>query len=666
MVQDRGGAELQTAGNLLVVEDLKRGTNKDIGPKDIFEMGSYNCPLMMKQISDNTEQTLSVADKLTRTAHEPGVYFLKDAAGAIIYIGKARDLRKRLAAYFKNSGYSDMKTGVLVKKIVDFETILTGNEKEALILESNLIKRHRPRYNVVLKDDKRYPSLRLDPEENYPSFTIVRKIGQDHALYFGPFASAHSVRETLKIINKTFKLRKCRARDFKTRTRPCLHCQMEGCLAPCCMDVDPQVYREQVNEAIMFLNGRTPDLIAKIKQQMDAAARAQEFEKAARLRDKIFSLQRTIEKQIAVTTDFQDRDVFAIVRSCDCALVMVFNVVGGVLKGTRHYSFEETISTDEEAMGTFIRQYYEKSALLPKEILVSIDMHDAGLIEDWFKSVKGQKVKILNPKRGEKAKLLAMAIHNAHKALKGLLAARSAEIELLSRLQKKLKLARLPERIECFDNSNISGAQPVAGMVVFEKGKPQKSAYRKFKIKAVKIQDDYAYMSEVLSRRLGKIDSQQQNEPHPDLLMVDGGRGQLNIALAVIREMSLEGRFDVIAIAKKDEKKGQKQDKIFKPRRTNPIAFGKDADLLLFLQRVRDEAHRFAISFHRKRRTKTGLQSELDAIPGIGKKRKALLLNHFKSIKKMRQASIDQLNALPGITSAAAEAVHRYLNSESE
>jgi excinuclease ABC subunit C len=557
-----------------------------------------------------------------------------------------------------------MKTGVLVKKIVDFDTILTGNEKEALILESNLIKRHRPRYNVVLKDDKRYPSLRLDLQEDYPSFTVVRKIGQDNANYFGPFASAYAVRETLKTINKTFKLRKCRAKDFKTRTRPCLHCQMEGCLAPCCMDVDPQVYREQVNEAIMFLNGRTKDLIAKIKRQMDTAAEDQEYEKAARLRDKMFSLQRTIEKQIAVTTDFQDRDVFAIVRSNSAALVMVFRVVGGFLKGTRHFSFEETISTDAEAMGTFIRQYYENSVLLPKEILVSIKLPDAKLIEDWFKAVKGKKIKILNPKRGEKAKLLAMALHNAENELKGVLAARSAERELLLRLQKKLRLSRLPKRIECFDNSNIAGNQPVASMVVFEKGKPKKSAYRKFKIKAVAIQDDYAYMHEVLNRRLGKLVSKPKSESFPDLLMVDGGRGQLSIALAVIQELALDDQFDIVAIAKKDENKGQTQDKIFKPRRTNPIAFGKDADLLLFLQRVRDEAHRFAISFHRKRRNKAALKSELDTIPGIGKKRKATLLKHFKSIKKIREASIDQLNALPGISSATATAILNYFNSK--
>jgi excinuclease ABC subunit C len=615
---------------------------------------------MDKQASHN-KQSLSVAEKLSRTTDEPGVYLLKDAEGRIIYIGKARNLQKRLAAYFKASAHTDMKTGVLINKISDFDTIITGTEKEALILESNLIKRHRPRYNVILKDDKRYPSLRLDPNEKYPSFTIVRKIGEDDAVYFGPFASAHAVRETLKTVNKTFKLRKCRAKDFKTRTRPCLHCQMDGCLAPCCLDVDSQVYQEQVNEAIMFLKGRTTDLIAKIKKQMNAAAQAQEFEKAARLRDKMFSLERTIERQIAVTTDFQDRDVFAIARSDGHALVTVLNVIGGFLKGSRHFSFEETISTDEEAIGIFIRQYYEKSISFPKELLVSINLQDAKLLEEWFKSVKGQNVKILCPQRGEKAKLLAMAIHNSENALQEWIAARSAEKNLLVRLQKKLNLSRLPQRIECFDNSNISGSEAVASMVVFENGQPKKSAYRQFKIKTVDKNDDYAYMAEVLTRRLKNLNSQKRSETLPDLLMVDGGKGQLNVALAVSKELALESQLQIIAIAKKDEKRGETQDKIFIPNRTNPVACGKDVDLLLFLQRIRDEAHRFAITFHRKRRKKISMQSELDAIPGIGQKRKSILLTHFKSIKKIREANIAELNSLPGISRSTAEAVHRYL-----
>ena len=602
----------------------------------------------------------TIQDKLARASREPGVYLMKDATGKIIYIGKARNIKKRLASYFKTSGQSSVKAGILATKISDIETIITRTEKEALILESNLIKRHRPRYNVVLKDDKRYPSLRIDLKDKYPNFSIVRKIGKDNALYFGPFASAQAVRETLRTINKTFKLRKCKAMDFKNRTRPCLHCQMDGCLAPCCLDVDPDVYAEQVNEAIMFLKGRTPDLIRKIKNQMESCAQQQKFERAARLRDKIFFLERTIEKQIAVTTDFNDRDVFALARSAECSVATVMSVRGGFLSGTRHYSFAETISTTEEMMAAFIRQYYERHPSVPDELLVSIDLEDADLTAEWLGHFKKKKVKILQPQRGEKAQLVAMAIHNAENELKSLVASRSAEIDLLSRLRNKLKMVRLPERIECFDNSNISGTQAVAAMVVFENARAKKSFYRKYRIKTVTEHDDYAYMQEVLKRRYNKGEA---SKPYPDLLMVDGGKGQLNIALAVTRELKLTEEFEIIGIAKKDETKGETRDKIFKAGRANPLNFGKDEDLLLFLQRIRDEAHRFAISFHRKRRKKISLQSVLDTIPGVGHKRKAALLRHFESVKIIRAAVPAEIGALPGFNHSVAESILKALGT---
>jgi len=604
--------------------------------------------------------TAAIQEKLTRVSHEPGVYLMKDTAGAVIYVGKARNLKKRLASYFKNSGQLDIKVNILVKKITDFETIITRTEKEALILESNLIKRHKPRYNVVLKDDKRYPSLRIDLNEDYPNFSIVRKIGQDDALYFGPFASAYAVRQTLRIINKTFKLRKCKAKDFKTRARPCLHCQMEGCLAPCCLDVDPALYQEQVTEAIMFLRGRTPNLIRKVKKQMTACAQAQEFERAARLRDKIYSLERTIEKQIAVTTDFNDRDVFAMAGTTECSVITVLSVRGGFLTGTRHYDFSEVISTGPEMIATFMRQYYERHAFIPDELLISVDLADADLTEEWLCSVKKKKVTILRPQRGEKAHLVKLAEHNAQNELKNLIASRSAEMDLLLRLQKKLKMSRMPQRIECFDNSNISGTEPVAGMVVFEKARANKALYRKYRIQTVIEHDDYAYMKEVLERRFGKGEA---SKPYPDLLMVDGGKGQLNIALAVVEDLNLSGEFELIGIAKKDETRGETRDKIFKPARANPLGFGREGDLLLFLQRIRDEAHRFAITYHRKRRKKRTLQSALDSIPGVGQKRKAILLQHFKSIKNIRAADIEQICTLPGFNRKLAESVHKALGS---
>jgi len=604
---------------------------------------------------------IDIQQQLSRTSNEPGVYLMKDASGTVIYIGKARNLKNRLSSYFKTSGHRDIKAGILVDKIDTVDTIITGTEKEALILESNLIKKHKPRYNVILKDDKRYPSLRIDLNEKYPNFSIVRKIGADNAEYFGPFASAQAVRETLRTINKTFKLRKCKAKDFKTRTRPCLHCQMEGCLAPCCLDVDPAVYSEQVGEAIMFLKGRTPDLLRKVKKQMEAAARIQEFEKAARLRDKIFSLERTIEKQIAVTTDFKDRDVFALSRSPEFSVITVLAVRNGFLTGTRHYSFSETISTAEEMLATFIRQYYERHPFVPAELLTSLELEDIDLTEEWLRNIKKKKIRIIYPQRGEKARVVNLAVHNAENELKNVMASHSAEMDLLLRLQKKLKMDKLPARIECFDNSNISGTEPVAAMVVFENARAQKALYRKYRINTVSEHDDYAYMEEVLKRRFGKG---ADSKPYPDLLMVDGGKGQLHIAMAVARDLGLEGKFEVVGIAKKDQKKGESRDKIFKPGRANPLTFGREGELLLFLQRIRDEAHRFAVTFHRRRRTKKALQSALDTIPGVGPRRKAALLKHFQTIQNIRTADADEIRALPGFNRRVAESVIEALGAK--
>lgn len=603
-----------------------------------------------------------LSEKLSGISEKPGVYLMKDDEGKVLYVGKARNLKKRLTSYFTRLGKPDIKTWVLLKKVTNFETILTTSEKEALILESNLIKRYKPKYNVDLKDDKRYLSLRLNPRDDYPNLTLVRKIEKKNdALYFGPFSSAQAVRQTLKFIHRTFKLRRCRTRDFKNRTRPCLNYQMESCLAPCCLEVDPKVYGEMVREVILFIKGRTPELIRKIKTEMTDAAEHQDYERAATLRDKMFALEKTLEKQVAVTTDFLDRDVLGMAGSPEFSVITLLSVRGGFLLGTRHFSFQETMSTKEETTGAFIRQYYESAHLIPKEILLPFHLDDGSFLEERLTAMKREKVTLLWPRRGEKVHLVNMAAQNAENELTDRIAARIAEREMLGRLQKRLHLNRLPSHIECFDNSTISGASPVAGMVVFEAGKPKKSSYRRYAIKTVAAPyapDDYAYMVEILKRRLGKG---AQSEPFPDLLMVDGGKGQLNIALSVLRELGLADRFDVIGIAKKDEKREESDDKIYKPGRANPISFGREGDLLLFLQRVRDEAHRFAISFHRKRRTKNAMGSALDAIPGIGAKRKKILLRHFGSIKKIRAATLEELSELPGMNRKAAEAIKSRL-----
>ncbi len=597
----------------------------------------------------------TLSEKLSKMPSDPGVYLMKDDTGTVIYVGKAGNLKKRLSSYF--TGTLDIKTKVLVNRISTFETIITSTENEALILESNLIKRHRPRYNVILKDDKRYPSLRLDIKNPYPCISIVRKIKNDGAVYFGPFSSASSVRQTVKIINKTFKLRKCKIKKFQQRSRPCINYQMGTCLGPCCFDINEKKYMEIVKEVTLFLNGRASDLIRKIKKEMTEASESQHYEVAAQLRDKMIAIQKTIEKQIAVTTDQIDRDIIALAGSSECSLITILFVRGGFLVGSRHFFFSETMSTESERIESFIRQYYEKTHFIPREVLVPLALENIGLLEDWLKQIKEKKVEILWPKRGKKADLVRMAWQNATNQLKTRLSDDKARKTILIRLQKRLKLERMPDHIECFDNSNISGTEPVAGMVVFKNGKPDKSLYRKYKIKTVRQQNDYAYMFEALKRRY-------TNDSHafPDLLILDGGKGQLNIAVSVLKELNLYGSFDVISVAKKDEKKGQEEDKVYKPGRANPMGFGKERELLFLLQQIRDEAHRFAITFHRKRRSKASLNSVFDEISGIGKKRKETLLNHFKSIKKIQGATVEELSDLPGMNGKAAKAIQHFFN----
>lgn len=601
----------------------------------------------------------SLLEKLASTHRGPGVYLMKDEKGTIIYVGKAANLKNRLSSYFTKSHPLDPKTGLLVTKITTFETIVTASEKEALILESTLIKHHRPRYNVILKDDKRYPALRMDMKEEYPYPRIVRKIKNDGALYFGPYAAAGDVKKTLKILNKTFKLCKCVSDGCKKRTRPCLNFQMGLCLAPCYYPVSKDLYNEIVNEVKMFLNGKTHDLIDKIKHDMSAAADRQEYEAAAQLRDKVFAIEHTVEKQLAVTADFMDRDVIGIARNPMFTVVVVMIIRDGFMKGLHHFSLKDKLSMNTEIIGAFIKQHYEKNGYIPQEILIPVDLEDGAVYEEWLTGLRQSKVRIISPKRGDKLTLLGTAEENARARLKLLTDETASGQELLSRLQRCLKLVRFPRRIECFDISGMGGKELVAGMVVFEEGKPGKSAYRRFIIKTVQIQDDYASMREVLERRFKK---DNRSGEFPDLLMVDGGKGQLSITMSVLKSLQIDAAFDIIAIAKKDETKNEPQDKIYKPGRVNPVNFGKEGELLMFLQRIRDETHRYAISYFRKKKSKNALHSELDAVPGIGPKRKRILLKHFLSIKKMRQAPVEELAAIPGMTKATAEAVFNALS----
>ena len=609
---------------------------------------------MSHQQSANSD----IRKQLSRTPSGPGVYLLKDKHDKIIYVGKAAQLKKRLASYFSKSKHTDGKIRALVSRVSAFDVILVGSEKEALILESTLIKKYRPRYNVILKDDKRYPCLRINTRHPYPKLSIVRKIRKDGTLFFGPFTSAVAVRQSLKIVNRTFKLRKCSDREFGQRTRPCLHYQMGRCLAPCCMDVDKQIYGALIQEVVLFLNGRTPALIMKIKKEMNRQSELEQYEKAAELRDKVFALEKTLEKQLSVSTDLKDRDVIALVSAPDHVMLAMLYVRGGFLLGKRQFIFEKVLATEEDILGGFLRQYYEQAHRIPPEILVSHYPDDAGIIEGLLKVSRGGKVNIHLPQRGEKRRLVMMTLENAENGLRESLASDAADMALLTRLKKRLNMDRLPERIECFDNSNMSGSSSVSAMVVFEKSRPKREAYRSYRLKTDVMQDDYAAMAEVLGRRYGKSENR---DPLPDLLVVDGGKGQLNIAGDIIDMLGMSGCFQIIGIAKRDEKKGEVRDKIYQVGRANPVSFGRDLDVLLLLQKIRDEAHRFVIQYHRKVRGKKTIHSALDDVHGVGPKRKAMLLKHFGSVESIRRADIDDLVVLPGMNQTVARALKEGL-----
>jgi excinuclease ABC subunit C len=610
---------------------------------------------------NNQESVTDIKEQLLRTPSGPGVYLLKDIEDKIIYVGKAAQLKKRLASYFSKSKHADTKIGVLVSKVAAFDIILVGSEKEALILESNLIKKYRPRYNVILKDDKRYPCLRINTRHAYPKISIVRKIRKDGTLFFGPFTSAGAVRQSLKIVNRTFKLRKCSDREFSQRTRPCLHYQMRRCLAPCCMDVDQKTYGALIQEVVLFMNGRTPDLIMKIKKEMNYQADLERYEKAAELRDKLFALEKTLEKQLSVSADLRDRDVLALVTSSDHAMITMLYVRGGFLLGKRQFVFEKVLATEEDILTGFLRQFYEQAHMIPPEILVSHYLEDAEIIEGILKESRKGKVKIHRPQRGEKRHLVLMAMENAENGLRESLASNAADMALLIRLKKRLNMERLPKRIECFDNSHLFGRASVSGMVVFEKGRPKKESYRTYRLKTAGMHDDYAAMAEVLGRRYGNSEGR---DPLPDLLVVDGGKGQLNIAGDIINMLGLNDTFGIIGIAKRDEKKGEVRDKIYQMGRANPVSFGRDLDGLLLLQQIRDEAHRFALQYHRKLRGKQAMRSALDDIYGVGPKKKAMLLKHFGSVESVRVADLDVLAALPGMNRRVAQAVKAGLGKQ--
>jgi len=598
-------------------------------------------------------------DKLASLPAQPGVYLMKDRAGNILYVGKATTLRSRARSYFHASADHPIKTKVLVSKVADFDYLITATEKEALILESNLIKKHKPRYNVNLKDDKHFLYLKFPIKEDYPRLIFVRRVEKDNALYFGPYASANAVRETLQIIHKLFPIRKCSQRIFKNRIRPCINFQLKRCLAPCCHEVDQEEYNKIVKRVLLFLRGQDRELISQLSAEMKEESKNLNFERAALVRDEIKAIEKTLEKQKIVSTRFIDQDVISYFRKDVFFEIFILFIRQGRMVGNQSFFFRNVALEDEEVISSFITQFYGEGKYIPDEVIIPLRLENHNLIEEYFSEQKGKKINIVFPHKGDRKNLLSMAFDNARLMLENREAQSETVLRTMKKIKESLRLQREPRIIECFDISNLFGNEAVGSMVRFEEGEPLKQKYRHYKIKTVDQADDYRMMHEIIKRRLTRgVDAQDL----PDLLIVDGGKGQLQVACQVIKELGIT--IDTIGLAKgkfQDLVKGP--EKIFLPDRKDPLILSNHSSALHLLQRIRDEAHRFAITFHRKLRAKKQTASPLDEIPGIGPKKKKNLLLHFGSLKKIEKAGVEELLQVPSIARKDAENIYNYFHN---
>ncbi len=584
-----------------------------------------------------------ILEKVDRFPISPGVYIMKDSSSRIIYIGKAVSLRSRVKSYFGSSSDSRIFHRFLVPRIHDVDCIVTESEAEALILENNLIKKHRPVYNIRLKDDKTYVSIKVTTAEEWPRVLVVRRYKRDGNLYFGPYASASSVREMLRVIKTVFPLRTCSNAFFKGRTRACIEHEIGRCTAPCIGLVTRERYQEDVNEVVLFLKGRNKELLKILNEKMNGAAQLRQYERATKFRDQIRAIQRVFESQKAEDWGLGDIDVFASAREGDVVVIQEVLVRDGRIVGSVSHTFKTSLE-GEEIIASFMAQYYLVERYIPQEILCDIDFPERTLLAEWLREKRGVRVKIHVPERGNKAQLLNLARKNALSSF-SVERTREEQIEgLLASLQSKLEMARPPRRIECFDISNFQGSLAVGAQVSFEDGRPVKDRYRKYRIQTVVGADDFRCLREVLSRRLRR--GIEANDL-PDLVLVDGGKGQLGIAVELLEELGLSERLPVAGIAKERRSKGTTE-RIFVPGRKDALPLPQEAPESLYLQRIRDEAHRFAISYHRDLRKKTTLRTGLEEIPGIGKKRRLALLDRFGTLKALRQASLADVTAVLG------------------
>ena len=596
-------------------------------------------------------------DFLQSIDHGPGVYLMKNGTGQVHYVGKARDLRRRLASYQRFLGSGLNKTSMMLGKTCRIETILTATEKEALILEASLIKQYKPRYNIILRDDKNYPYIMVTVGEEWPRLVVTRRRVKDQAM-FGPFSSPSAMWETIRHLNSLFPLRRCKGATLSPRSRPCLNHQMGRCSAPCFGKISPEAYRRMVNDLLLALAGKNKELIRRLTQEMREASQALDFEQAALLRDKIKALTQTMEKQVVSAGHHRDQDVFGFARQEAGVALAVLVVRDGVISGHHHYFLPEPFEDDAEVLAEALRRFYAADRYLPHEVVVGLELEDREVLEEWLSDLGQRRVTIRLPQRGDMVSLVTMANRNAEQVIIDHLTNDAAWNTMAATLKATLHLRHGPERIICLDISNLGGEQSVGAVVSFWQGKKEAACYRHYKIRSVTGPDDYASMAELLRRHLSRALAE---EMLPDLLVVDGGKGQLRIALEVVRELGLSERLDLVGIAKEKEAEGEK---LFIPGRKNPLAMARHSKVLLLLMRIRDEAHRFGITFHRSWRSRDALRSRLDAIPGVGPARKQALLTAFGSLPRLAGVSLEELTAIPGISPALAQKIHTNLNSD--
>ena len=596
------------------------------------------------------------SDFLKTVPHTPGVYRMLDKQSRVLYVGKAKNLQKRLTSYTRFSGADHNKTTVMLSHVSRVDTLLTNTEKEALILEASLIKKHKPKYNILLRDDKNYPLIKVTVQDTWPRVHMTRRRKKDGARYFGPYSSSSSMWATLRLLAILFPLRKCKGNTVRPRKRPCLNMQMGQCLGPCVDLADPDEYQDQVQKVLMVLEGRNRTLVNELKQEMEDAAETLLFERAAELRDQIKALSRTLEKQVVASSTLTNQDVFGYCRQGTSIAIALLFVREGLITGNRTFFISEPMETDTTILAQVLNLFYDEKGTPPKEILLPFEVADKGILTERFTELRRGVVALNVPQRGDRARLMQMANANAAHIFDEKEKKERSWQGLSASMEKLLHLKHIPNRIECLDISNTSGKQAVGSLVCFQKGEAVKGHFRHYKIQTVPGPDDYAMMREVLERRLTRgIDENNL----PDLFVVDGGRGQLGIAMQVADELGIRDELDWIGIAKEKLSEGEK---LYKPGRKNPIVLKGHNPVLLYLMRIRDESHRFGVTFHRKLRAKVSIASTLDQIPGIGPGRKKKLLKELGSVKRIQEATLEKLLAVPGIGKDTAAAIHKHFH----